>query len=144
MRPEELFDTYLEGTIYKKKQLDSRGVHLTVAEIRALTGRGRIDFGGDEHEECGSEPLSPRKRDPEDDYGWWDLGGGTYRIVFNESTRAVPGTLLLVPNERILSCGCTIAVTTTREGSVESVLTVPETGVSIKENARAALLCPLG
>ena len=143
MSAEELFDTYLEGTIYKDKQVDSRGVHLTVSEIHCITGRGETDFGGSEHRDAETEPLEPEKRDPDDDYGWWELDEGTYRVVFNESARATPGALLLVPSERILSCGCDIAPTLIQKGSIESVLTVPESGVSIKENARIALLSRL-
>ncbi len=143
MNTEELFDTYLEGTIYKEKQVDSRGVHLTVSEIHAITGRGETDFGGSEHKNAETQPIEPEKRDPDDDYAWWELDQGTYRVIFNESARAIPGALLLVPNERILSCGCSMAPALVSAGSAESILTVPETGVSIKENARIALLFPL-
>ncbi|MFP4026964.1 MAG: dCTP deaminase [Candidatus Brocadiia bacterium] len=143
MKPDELFDSFLSGTVYRDKQVDARGVHLTVDSIFSIEDAGQIDFGGGEHEECCTVEIEPQKRSEDDDYGWWDLAGGHYRVVFNESIKAATDGMLLVPNERILACGCHLASTLALEGPIETVLVVPEVGVSIKENARVALLHPL-
>ena len=144
MEPAELFDEYLDGTVYEGKQVDKQGVHLTAGEIYGLGARGYIDFGGDEHRPRDTRKLEPQKRNPDDDYGWWDLEGGAYRVVFNESVKDAPVPLLLTPNTRLLDCGSFLASCVVEEGQVASILTVPRGGVGIKENARIALLSPLG
>jgi hypothetical protein len=143
MEADELFDTHLDGTIYRDKQVEERGVHLTVGSVHEVLKRGETDFGGDEEVPCETEKMTPLKRSPDDDYGWWDLDRGHYRVRFNETIRSESGAYLLVPNERILACGCTLAPTVVREGIIDTVLVVPGQGVSIKENARIGLLCPL-
>lgn len=140
MEPDEVFDGALEGTVYRDKQVDETGVHLTVGSVHAVLNRGHTDFGGGEQQPCETQKLSPKKRDPDDDYGWWDLEGGHYRVRFNESVNGEHGVFLLVPNQRILECGCDLSPTLLASGSIDTVLVVPREGVSIKENARIALL----
>ncbi len=144
MEPEELFDEWLEDTIYRDKQVDRHGVHLTVGQVSRLEARGSVDFGGSELEQAPATRIEPVRRDPADDYGWWKLQPGAYVVTFNESVRDGAPPLLLVTNERLLSCGCAIAPLVLGAGEVRSVLTVADHGVAIKENARVALLRPVG
>lgn len=143
MEADELFDTHLEGTIYRDKQIEEHGVHLTVGSVHEILAGGQTDFGGDEQVPCETDELTPQKRDPDDDYGWWDLNRGHYRVRFNETLRAESGAFLLVANERILACGCSLTPAIVREGIIDTVLVVPKQGVRIKENARIGLLRPL-
>jgi len=141
MDNQELFDEYLENTIYEGKQVAPEGIHLTAGKILAPRGGGDTDFGGDEHKPCDLQVVRPEKRDPEDDYGWWELDGGLYRIVFNESLRECPVPLLLTANSRILECGCFLASCVPADRELATTLTVPDCGVGIKENARIGFLC---
>ncbi len=140
MDSQELFDDYLEGTIYEGKQVAPQGIHLTAGTILAPRGAGDTDFGGDEHSPCDFQVVKPEKRNPDDDYGWWELDGGHYRVVFNESLRDCPVPLLLTANARILDCGCHLASCVPEQGELATTLTVPDCGGGIKENARIGFL----
>ncbi|MCK4282682.1 MAG: dCTP deaminase [Candidatus Brocadiae bacterium] len=143
MRPGELFDDWLEGGIHRDKQVDAHGVHLTVAEVLAAHSRGRIDFGGSELQPSSTHPVELTDHSPGDKYAWWRLDEGSYIVRFNESLKEGAPPMLLVGNERLLSCGCAVAPALCTGGEIRSVLTVPKCGVSIKQNARIALLRPL-
>jgi len=71
---------------------DESVVHLTVNRIGKLVKPGALDFGGSEYTEATVKWLEPKKRDPEDKYGWWELDQGLYRIEFNESLEIPEGT----------------------------------------------------
>ena len=132
MEPEEIFDGVLDNTVYRDKQVGEAGVHLTVGSVHDVLKGGQTDFGGDEQVPCETEKLTPQKRDPDDDYGWWDLTAGHYRVQFNETLVESGKAFLLVPNDRILACGCSLAGTVVSSGVIDTVLTVPMHGVSIK------------
>ncbi len=90
-----------------------------------------------------THPVEPAEHKPSDRYAWWRLDGGTYIVCFNERLREGAPPMLLVPSERALACGCSVASTICGAGELRSVLAVPSWGVSIKQNARIALLRPL-
>ena len=140
MEPQEVFDELLEGTISREHQVDERGVHLTVAEVAPLHGRGDIDFGGSEMNPGRGNPLQTVEHKPGDRYGWWRLEAGSYLVLFNEKVKEGAPPMLLVSNERLLGCGCSIAAASVGPGEVRTVLTVPQVGLRMKENARIALL----
>jgi len=140
MEPERVFDELLEGTIHKETQVDERGVHLTVAEVTPLHGRGDVDFGGSEFRAARGNPMEPIERKPGEQYGWWRLEAGSYIVRFNEQLKDGAPPLLLVSNERLLSCGCSIAAASVGPGEVRSVLYVPQVGLRMKQNARIAIL----
>ncbi|MHC4788724.1 MAG: dCTP deaminase/dUTPase family protein [Planctomycetota bacterium] len=144
MDPGKLFDEWLEGTVYRDRQVAAHGVHLTVAEVLLCGGRGSLDFGGSEFVPADARPLDPEKRNSEDDYGWWTLETGSYIVRFNEKLKEGAPAALLTANGRLLACGCALGALICAGGDVCSVLTVPDCGVDIKENARIALLRPPG
>jgi hypothetical protein len=139
----ELFDEWLEETIHRESQVDEHGVHLTAGHVALADSRAEIDFGGSEFEPCTQRDVAPTKKQPDDDYGWWRLEKGAYLLEFNERLKEGAPPMLLVPNGRLLACGCSLAACVCAAGPLRSVLTVPERGVAIKENARIALLRPL-
>ncbi len=143
MEPEELFDQWLEGTVYKDRQVDPRGVHLTVGKVLRMHSRGHVDFGGDEMRSAKVHPLETTEHTPGDQYAWWRLEEGTYLILFNERLKDGAPPVLLVPNVRLVTCGCSLDATLPEPGEISTVLQVPKNGVNIKENARIALLRPL-
>ncbi|MFB6114992.1 MAG: deoxyuridine 5'-triphosphate nucleotidohydrolase, partial [Candidatus Nanohalobium sp.] len=88
-----------------------------------------------------SEPIEPEKKDPEDDYGWWKLDEGTYKVVMNEKVD-IPNNLAgyAFPRSSLLRMGVTIENAVwdsgfTGTGSFKISVDNPE-GVEIKENAR--------
>lgn len=133
----------LEGVIHADTQVAERGVDLTVAEVHALTEGGRLDFGGSEWEEAAAEGLEPELASPDDDYGWWHLGEGSYRVVYNESARLGDGETGRVDSlPRLLRAGAShAAFTISRETSeLTALLVVPPTGCHLKENCRISRL----
>jgi len=143
MEAEELFDQWLEGTVHRGKQLDARGVHLTVREVLTGHSRGKVDFGGSELQPAGAHPLQPTDRTPGDRYAWWRLDGGIYIVLFNERLKDGAPPMLLTASGRLLETGCALATTICGPGEIRSVLTVPAWGANIKQNARIALLRPI-
>ncbi len=122
-------------------QITPNGFDLTVGEIHRLEDSGKLDFSNSEREIPETEPIEPEKKDPEDDYGWWELEAGVYKIVFNEKVK-VPKDLVGVmePRSSLLRMG---AFTVNGfweagfEGTGECLLKVENSeGIEIKENAR--------
>ena len=134
---------FVDDLVYEPTQTDSPGLDLTVSSISRITEPGRVDFGGGELAAPETEPVPTEKRDPEDDYGWWNLSDGVYLIAYNET--------LSVPDDVRLVCQTRAAVRArgafhptlhlTDAATLESVpLTVGQGGIWIKENARLSTL----
>ncbi|MGM0509779.1 MAG: dCTP deaminase [Thermoplasmatota archaeon] len=127
----------IDDLVYEKTQAHEYRVDLTVAEIYEIKGKGSLDFGGSEFEESRLKKIEPKKRHPDDDYGWWEMKGGTYIIKFNETL--IEGKALVQPIPRLLKTGSTIPTFIHEEGEeLRSLLKVCDEGVNIKENARVA------
>ena len=127
----------IDDLVYEKTQEHEYRVDLTVAEIYKTTGKGSLDFGGSEFEGSKLKKIEPKKRDPDDDYGWWELEEGTYIIKFNESLKE--GKALVQPIPRLLKTGTTVPTFIHESGEeLQSLLRVSSIGVNIKENARVA------
>ncbi len=137
----ELFGL-LEGTIHEETQVNGRRVDLTAARIFRLEGRGQLDFGGGEYRAGPTEEIPPEKRQPDDDYGWWTLDPGVYRVAFNERLRE--GRALLQSLPRLRDAGAFIPARVVEAGEdIAALLVVGDGGVAIKENARLAALYDL-
>ncbi len=63
----------IRNLIDKDTQTGEDKVHLTVKQIYFLDKKGSLDFGGKELNLAERKPLLPKKRLPEDKYGWWSL-----------------------------------------------------------------------
>lgn len=131
----------IQDYIHLETQLTPQGFDLTIDEIHEYKGSGKLDFSNDEREIPDSEPIEPEKKDPEDDYGWWRLEKGTYKVVMNEKVD-IPNNLTgyAFPRSSLLRMGVTIENAVwdsgfTGTGSFKISVDNPE-GVEIKENAR--------
>lgn len=131
----------LQNYIHLETQLTPQGFDLTVDEIHEYQGSGKLDFSNDEREIPDSEPIQPEKKDPEDEYGWWKLDQGTYKVVMNEKVD-IPNDLAgyAFPRSSLLRMGVTIENAVwdsgfTGTGSFKISVDNSE-GVEIKENAR--------
>jgi hypothetical protein len=136
----KVFDELLAGTISRSHQVDKRGVHLTVAEVIPMHGRGDVDFAGSEMKPARGNPAEPIEHMPGDPHGWWRLDAGTYLVRFNEKLKDGAPPMMLIANDRLLACGCSLAAACVGPGELRSVMTVPHVGLRIKQNARIGLL----
>lgn len=122
-------------------QLQPHGFDLTAGEIHRYTGKGKLDFSNSEREIPETEPIEPEKKDSEDDYGWWQLSKGVYKIVMNEKVD-IPEDLagFAFPRSSLLRMGATIENAVWDAGYTgvgEFMLVVHnEEGIEVKENAR--------
>ena len=134
---------FVDDLVYEPTQTDSPGLDLTVDSISRVAEPGRVDFGGGELDPAATEPVTTEKRDPDDDYGWWDLSEGIYLIEYNET--------LSTPEDVRLVCQTRAAVRARgafhptlhleSDASLEPVpLSVGQGGLKIKENARVSTL----
>src|SRR5699024_12299105 len=62
-------------------------IDLTVENIYSNVRSGTLDFGGSELQSAESKRLEPQKKNKDDDYGWWELSEGHYRVILNEELK---------------------------------------------------------
>jgi len=128
----------VSGLVHEPTQIEGTGLNLTVAAVHEPTGPGQIDFGGGELEPTETVDVDPEKRDPADDYGWWDLDAGVYLLEYNERLDAETPAIL-EPRVELVERGAfhpTLRVTELPQVP----LVVPDSGLGIKENARVSTL----
>lgn len=122
-------------------QLTPNGFDLTAAEIHRFRGSGKLDFSNSEREIPETEKIQSEKKDEDDEYGWWNLKPGAYKIKTNEVVDLPEDVIgFAYPRSSLLRMGCTIengVWDAGFRGRSEFLLIVEnEEGVEIKENAR--------
>ena len=138
----------ISNIVYEDTQRHNNHIDLTVGEVHRINGAGSLDFGGSEFKPATTEKLKPEKQKPDDDYGWWKLQQGPYKIIFNEELKLNEGHSALIsahPHAReagIISDSYTISEDNSGDFSI--TVTVSEAGCNIKENARIAELRVFG
>lgn len=123
-------------------QLQPNGFDVTVAEIHSFSGRGSLDFSNSERSIPETEKVRPElKNELKDEYGWWQLDPGAYKVVMNEEVN-IPDNIIGIafPRSSLLRMGASTENAfwdAGYSGGGEFMLDVrnPE-GVEIKENAR--------
>ncbi len=131
----------IEDLVYQDTQSQGLRFDLTVNRIFHLTGPGKLDFGGSEFERADRTEVKSRKKDPDDDYGWWILDEGTYVIEYNETVDPDPGQVAMVfPLERLLQTGAShpAFIVENRLEHPETQLAVGAGGCHLKENCRVS------
>lgn len=135
------------GLIHRDTQGFSTGIDLTVAAVAAFSGSGALDFGGSEFEAAAARALDPELLDPEDDYGWWELERGRYRVRFNERVDLQEGEMALVtPHRRLLQAGAyhPAFLATADDEDLTTLLAVAAPSCRLKENCRIARALVVG
>lgn len=130
--------------IHEDTQRHDHHMDLTVAEVHRINGAGSLDFGGSEFKPATTQKLNPEKQKVDDDYGWWKLQQGPYRIIFNESVDFEDDSAALIsahPHARQAGLIADSYVISDNSSDALSLnVTVSEAGCNIKENARIAEL----
>jgi len=99
---------------------------------------GRVDFGGGELDAAETTAVPAAKRNPDDDYEWWNLWAGQYLVEYNESLTGA-ATVTLQPRTELLERG--VSHPTLHVEELPRVpLSVGGAGVKIKENARVSTI----
>lgn len=135
----------LDNIIYEKKQVCKDSFYLTVNKVYEFNSTGELDFGGSEFKKCDLKEISPKKRNPEDDYGWWELDQGHYFIEFNEKLKMdkiEDERIYISPLGRLMLAGGdhTKTLHEKRKPVIDTILRVAESSLNIKENARVSKL----
>lgn len=135
----------LEGFPHLETQVQPHGFDVTVGEIFEFSGRGRIDFSNDEREMPDTKNINLEKKNKSDEYGWWDLDRGAYKVRTNERVN-LPNDLIALgfPRSSLMRMGAfaqNAVWDAGFSGKGEFILVVEnEEGVEIKENARVVQL----
>jgi hypothetical protein len=112
---------------------------LTVADVYEIAEPGRVDFGGSELEPAETTPAPSEKRNPDDDYEWWDLSDGQYLLAYHESLSETDMVFTLQTRDELFARGAfhpTLDVTELPRVP----LSVGGAGIRLKENARVSMI----
>jgi len=135
----------IKDFIHLETQATSNGFDLTVNKIFEFNGAGTLDFSNKERKIPAEKELAPKFKNPKDEFGWWNLKKGAYKVKTNESVN-LPKDLVAVafPRSSLLRMG---AFTQTAvwdagfRGISEFILIVNNPkGIRVKQNARIAQL----
>jgi len=134
----------VEDFCHLDTQIQPNGFDLTAGKVLKFKGKGKVDFSNSERELPECEEVKPVKEEGEE-YGWWNLSQGVYKIKTNEKVN-MPNNLLglLLTRSTLLRMGCYTKhalVDSGFSGYLEFILKVdnPE-GMDLKENARICQL----
>jgi deoxycytidine triphosphate deaminase len=131
---------YVTDFVHKDTQLHDKRVDLTAHSIYRYNQAGSLDFGGDEFEPADTQTIEIRKNDPDDEYGWWKLGSGCYKAIFNEKIHVEEDMLAIIAlHDHARQAGLMANTALLMKGDT-SMLTfeISMAGCNIKENARIA------
>lgn len=134
----------VDNLVYEPAQVHEHGIDLTVSAIYEVAAPGRLDFGGDELEDADLEPVPTELRDPDDEYGWWNLEGGQYVLQHNEFLTDLEEPVQLQPRNELLARGGSHPSMLVASHLPLIPLTVADGGLRIKENARVSTLVSVG
>ena len=141
----ETLQQIVTGIIHEGKQIpESEDVVLVTAKrIGTISHNGTLDFGGSEYTEGPVEWIEPKKKSPDDDYGWWMLEEGDYVVEYNESVAPTSDTrcyLQIWAAAARNGLSQPFQVITDRRAPLVGTLRVGKAGIGIKENARVSVV----
>jgi len=125
-------------------QLAPNGFDLTVEKIFSFKSKGSLDFSNKERILSKENELKAIKNNKKEQYGWWNLKEGFYKIRTNEVVN-LPKNLagLSFPRSSLLRMGGFVHTGVWDagfNGKGEFILSVGNNGLKIKQNARVAQL----
>ncbi len=134
-------ENLIEDYIHLDTQLGEKNFDLTVSEIKEIKEKGKVDFSNDERHIPDTNSLQPRKKNPEDDYGWWILPPGNYVGRTNETIN-IPEKTVVIQQPRLTLTKSGIDMSTrlyTGKDKIQPEFHFSVTnkeGFEVKENAR--------
>ncbi len=134
--PESGLTDRITGLVHEPTQRTGDTLDLTVNTVSVIETPGRVDFGGGELTPAETTPHETTKRNPTDEYAWWELDTGGYLIEYNESLRD-NAEVVVQTREALRSRGAfhpTLHVTQLDR----MPLYVATGGLRLKENARVS------
>ena len=132
----------VDNLVYEPVQVHEHGVDLTVGAVYEVTAPGSLDFGGDELEDADLDPVPTTYREPDDEYGWWELEGGQYVVQYNEFVVGDGDPLRVQPRNELLARGGSHPSLLVSGHLPLLPLSVAGGGLQLKENARISTLVP--
>jgi deoxycytidine triphosphate deaminase len=135
----------IEGAIDVTVQITPNGFDLTCGTISRYCGSGAVDFSNKERQLPAAEEVPLQKKNPHDQYGWWELAKGIYKVKTNEIVN-LPNDLTALAFSRttLLRMGAFTqhgVWDAGFRGKGEFVLVVENPhGISVQQNARIAQL----
>lgn len=139
----------ISGYINLATQLTPNGFDLTAGEVFSFDSPGCIDFSNKERVVPSQKPVAPEKKNEQDEYGWWHLLPGAYKVKTNETVN-LPGDLIAFAFSRtsLLRVGAFTqhgVWDAGFRGKGEFLLVVQNPkGLRLKQNARVAQLVFMG
>jgi len=135
----------VEGFCHLDTQMQPNGIDLTVNKVFTFEGVGKIDFSNSERELPECKEIKPEKDDKDDEYGWWHLDKGVYKVKTNEKINMPKDMIgLLFTRSSLLRMGAFTQhalVDSGFSGRLEFVLEVEnKKGMDLKENGRICQL----
>lgn len=131
------YTPFVEGIVHEPTQTAGRGLDLTVNEVYEVADPGHVDFGGGELDDAELQPHSSERRNPDDNYEWWEIDAGQYLLEYNESLATDGMELTVQTRDELLVRGAfhpTLRVTDLSR----IPLSVGGAGIGLKENARVS------
>lgn len=131
----------ISGYIDLETQLTPNGFDMTAAQVFEYDGPGALDFSNNERVLPRTKELVPQKKGPDDNFGWWHLKKGAYKIATNEVVN-IPNDLIGIAFTRssLLRMGAFTQNGVWDAGFIgksEFILIVENThGIKLKQNAR--------
>lgn len=135
----------IEDYINLETQLTPNGFDLTVAGIFEFDASGALDFSNKERKVPKGKEILPKKKNPQDKFGWWNLKKGACKIRCNENIN-LPHDLIAIsfPRTSLLRMGVFTQAgiwDAGFQGKSEFILVVSNPkGIRIKQNARITQL----
>lgn len=142
MSTEPSLTDIVDNLVHEPTQVNEYGVDLTISAVYDVAGPGSLDFGGEELADADLDPHPTTLRNPDDEYGWWDLDGGQYVVQHNEFLTEPEEPLLLQARNDLLARGGSHPSLRVYTHLPLVPLSVADGGIRIKENARISTLLP--
>jgi len=130
----------IEGYIDLDVQLAPNGFDFTASQIFEFISPGSLDFSNSERVLPETKEILPKVK-PGEEYGWWELSSGIYKVKTNETVN-LPKNIagISFPRSSLLRMGCftqTGAWDAGFSGKSEFILQVANSkGINLKQNAR--------
>lgn len=140
IKNKKLIDCFIDLEI----QLTPDGFDLTVEKIFSFESKGLLDFSNKERVISKEKELKSTKNKRKEQYGWWNLKEGVYKVRTNEIVN-LPKNLvgLSFPRSSLLRMGGFVHTGVWDagfNGKGEFILSIGNNGLKIKQNARIAQL----